>query len=312
MVKENIDSLRNKKIHNENLEKNPKFKLNLLKNNITEGRLDKISEKLEDGHIEALKELEQAGISYTTEEKDNGYKVKFEVADTKYTISYIDNSYSKPNLNIKDYNKTHINQQNNYSNELQDLISKSINELQQKVEEMAIPTPPSTNNFETTEDYNNALNDYYIATENYEKNAEFYWDIIADLKTANSISEEQERLEQFDSKVKKLVSKVNNKEEVKEILDTAKDFKEKVNEKISCEKDLKECIESIISLKAPNPPIADTMSADEYKKQFEIYTKLQEQYNQEKEMLEKREEMLSRKLQLFETLLNGMFLYEDV
>ena len=313
----NVNEVTNKRVQKHDANTNQSFKLNIQKTtNISEETIDKISEQLEDGNFEAIEQLERAGISYTTEEKDNGYKVKFEHGDTKYTITYINNSQDK----FKPQIKPELQQVNNqkYSNDLQDILSNSLSQLEEKVKEMAVPTPPMVDGYKTEEEYQNALKKYQADTEKYDKDSAEYWDIITDLRVANSISKEQERIERFDEHIKELINNVkkenstNGKEQIQEILDYANDFKTKVNEKISCEKELNDCIDTIISLKAPNPPQVGALTLEEYEKQMEIYTKLCEQYNREKEILEKREEMLSKKLQLFESLLDGMFLYEDV
>ena len=246
----NVNEVTNKRVQKHDANANQSFKLNIQKTtNISEEAIDKISEQLEDGNFEAIEQLERAGISYTTEEKDNGYKVKFEHGDTKYTITYI---------NSLDFHQKNINQvRKPFSNKISDLVSNSINDLQKEVVNMTnhpsleptpVPPPPFVDSYETEEEYAKALGDYYLKLDKRDEYAE----------------------------------------------------------------ELRECIEAKLSLQIPVPPSADNMSEIEYKEQYEIYTKLCEQYNREKEILEKREEMLSKKLQLFESLLDAMFLHEDV
>ena len=67
----NVNEVTNKRVQKHDANTNQSFKLNIQKTtNISEETIDKISEQLEDGNFEAIEQLERAGISYTTEEKD--------------------------------------------------------------------------------------------------------------------------------------------------------------------------------------------------------------------------------------------------
>ena len=77
----NVNEVTNKRVQKPETNASQSFKLNIQKTtNISEEAIDKISEQLEDGNFEAIEQLERAGISYTTEEKDNGYKEMLGVA----------------------------------------------------------------------------------------------------------------------------------------------------------------------------------------------------------------------------------------
>lgn len=164
--------------------------------------IEDVIERLENGERASLAELDKNGISYTLEEREDGYKTRFENDGIKYTISYVDSSFSgseklpvePPYSNVKDATKEELNQ-------IIDTLFRQGETMFQEFEKLSIPTPPLVSEYPEEKDYAQAYEQYQDDVDMYDKHLLEYNKKIAGLHLASDVYETQAEMLDYIEKV---------------------------------------------------------------------------------------------------------------
>ena len=142
-------------------------------------------ESLENGDKTAVSNLEKLGYSYSLEEREDGYKVKFEADGVKHTISYVDGSLGDKNI---------IGLQNSTKEELDSIIDQLFQQSQdmfKDFQDVQMPVPPMVSDYATEKEYADAFEKYKYEADMYEQQVREYNRKIASLQLAGDIYETQ-------------------------------------------------------------------------------------------------------------------------
>ena len=291
---------------------NEEFKLNLTKKvNAYNSQIDNINQKLENGDLNSVKELERLGISYTQEEFKGGYRINYDYNDVYYTISYNE---------IKSNNNFHNEKPviSRLNNESYDIIQNMIDEKNQEIfdEMMSIvpPTPPNFSNYQNEDDYNIALNKYDEDVKKYEEAIKQHNKETDVLEYLSTIISEKQRLNEFNKNINDAINDIkqngnaNNTIAINQLKEYANDFKSKVEEKIYYTQELNNCISALDKLVIPIPPtISSSKNEEDYTKELEQYQADTSKYEMEEAAIQLRLQMINKKLQILDALLENMY-----
>ena len=296
------------------------FSLNVTITESVPFNVNEVISNLENGNKDTIDSLEKLGLNYSLTEYQNGYKIKFEYEDNKYTVAFNGET-------------TQVNDQSALTNvEVPNSLSLN-NDNSQQTNDINPPIPPNTIDYlkevtdengmkETVVDedaYNQAMQDYQVKRAEYNAKIQALNLQTAEQQKQDAITDMQEEWDTFNKQISELRDELdtngtNSKMMNSVIHELSADYAELIQRKMEQKLKNVDLLIQNLNQEIPNPPSKSLYETDEeYSEAINVYTyqkflyeKRQKEYELKTKLSEKRIEKIDKKLEEIRRLLFGV------